>query len=123
MYWLTDNYTEKLNRDTLTPLDARNSLLLDRPGSGQSRTALAIPKINTEKSSGYLSPRDPYAVEDGLQPPMAPSGGPMYRPLTPTTSNDVNQRLINTAAPFGQGGQYSQPNQGYRYGDEGYRGF
>ncbi|KAI9171477.1 Flavin carrier protein 2 [Paramyrothecium foliicola] len=115
---------EKLQRDTLTPLSARNSLLLDRPGSGQNKTMLSLPRLNTtEKSQGYQNVRDPYAAEDGLQPPMAPSGGPMYRPLTPTTYNDVRQSLITTAAPFGQQQPPTRYNQGYRFGDEGYRGF
>jgi hypothetical protein len=116
---------EKLQRDTLTPLDARNSLLLDRPNTSQRKSFLGVPPITTEKTPGYVTTQDPYSASDGLRPPMAPSGGPMYRPLTPTTATDVNQSLIGAAAPIGSGGrqQYPQYNQGYRFGDEGYRGF
>jgi hypothetical protein len=120
---------EKLQRDTLTPLDPRNSLLLDRPAKNNS--ILSVPSINvSEKDRGYGVAQDPYTVEDGLRAPMAPSGGPMYRPLTPTTSHDVNQSLIGTAAPFGHGGQRQlapgmyNPNNGYQYGGgQGYRGY
>ncbi|KFA72587.1 hypothetical protein S40288_10100 [Stachybotrys chartarum IBT 40288] len=90
---------EKLQRDmdTLTPLDARNSLLFT---TGKP-PVFAHTSISEKRSSRSASP-DVYAVaEEGLRPALAPSGGPLYRPLTPSMPFDVNQSLVRGAAPLG----------------------
>lgn len=91
--------------DDLTPLDARNSLLLGRPQSEGK-----ISKAYSHKSAESLdrepvrpaSPDRWVAAEEGYHPPMAPSGGPLFRPMTPTTERDVR-------ASMGQGFQPRQP--------------
>ncbi|PNY29137.1 Flavin carrier protein 2 [Tolypocladium capitatum] len=132
---------EKLqyDMDNLTPLDARNSLLLDRPSAGAQGSIISVSSDDpNEKSMGrYGSPERYYPAEDALRPPVAPSGRPLYRSLTPMMSNDGTQKLMDGAAPIGMGGrqsllptmekEYSDPySQGYGYrngyGNGTYRG-
>ena len=113
--------------DNLTPLDARNSLLLDRSRSGAQTSMLSVSSDLKEKYLGRPeSPERYYPGGEALRPPVAPSGGPLYRPLTPTLPNDGTQRLVDGAAPIGMGGrqpllptverEYRGPyGQGYGY--------
>jgi hypothetical protein len=97
-------------RDTLTPLSARNSLLM----SNAAKPNMFNPSVRDEKSGFRTSSGDAYgAAEEGLRPHLAPSGGPMYRSLTPTLPTDVNQSLLSSAAPPGRYDPYA--NRGYRY--------
>lgn len=129
--WLTRLNTEQMQRDmdNLTPLDARNSLLLDRPRPGAQGSMLSVSSDLKEKSMGRPdSPERYYPGGDALRPPVAPSGGLPYRPLTPTMPNDGTQALVGGAAPIGMGGrqptlptierEYRGPyGQGYGYGN------
>jgi hypothetical protein len=86
--------------DNLTPLDARNSLLLDR-GPIPEKSLFAISADLNEKGHVRNDSAERYYQNSGdLRPPVAPSGGPMYRPLTPTMAND-SHGLLNGAAPLG----------------------
>ncbi|EHA54827.1 hypothetical protein MGG_15749 [Pyricularia oryzae 70-15] len=131
--------------DTLTPLDARNSLLLDRPkteGKDSSATfavantaldeksALAPPRAMPER---HLSPgpRSPYPSE--RQP--AGSGDTFradtFRPLTPQSQYDDKETLLGGAAPIGTaesrqptlpalGGGYGAPRPTNNYNPSNY---
>lgn len=92
--------------DDLTPLDARNSLLIvDRPSMSRnsfySRAgSLDKPLIRPGTAGSGYRPATPgtkfAATMETFQPPMpvlAPSGGPHYRPYTPTTSADLGLNL------------------------------
>ncbi|KAJ6445961.1 phospholipid-translocating P-type ATPase, flippase [Purpureocillium lavendulum] len=136
-----DSSTEAIQRDmdNLTPLDARNSLLLDRAKPETQGSMFSVTATNDVKEKSSFGNGDPerfYPLRDGLRPPPAPSGGPLYRPLTPTRPQDT-QTLLDSAAPLGMGGR--QPllptiereykgnygrgfDNGYGYGNGGYRG-
>ncbi|OLN94253.1 Flavin carrier protein 2 [Colletotrichum chlorophyti] len=87
---------EKMQRDmdTLTPLDARNSLLMDRkdPEAGTTFSMSSVPEKKDHRSDSpdhYLG---------------GPTNGP-YRPLTPNTpyngnTNGSNENLVLGAAPI-----------------------
>ncbi len=136
-------FTEAIQRDmdNLTPLDARNSLLLDRAKPGTQGTMFSVTAGSDLKEKSSFGSGDPerfYPLRDGLRPPPAPSGGALYRPLTPTRPQDTQtQTLLDSAAPIAIGGQ--QPllptvereykgvygrtyDNGYGYGNGGYRG-
>lgn len=115
--------------DDLTPLDARNSLLLERPNTEGKMTAFSHKSSNSlDRNAVRAESPDRYATaEAGYRPPVAPSGGPLFRALTPTTENDVR-------ASMGGGFHDMQPTlpsvgpqYGNRYrptfGNGGYRGF
>lgn len=125
--------------DNLTPLDARNSLLLDRPRTGGETSMFSVSSTFNEKSGARPNSQPRYTVpaEDALRPMQAPSRGPTYRALTPTAPGDASQRLMQGAAPLGymdarqptlpDMGQSSQGYQGqygaaYRYPSGGYQG-
>ncbi|KAK1991464.1 TRP-domain-containing protein [Colletotrichum falcatum] len=112
---------EKMQRDmdTLTPLDARNSLLMDRkdPEHGTTFSMSSVP----EKKDNRSESPDSYLG--------AGQNGP-YRPLTPNTpfnhANSSHENLVLGAAPIADrkptlpnvGGDYSAGG----YGGGGYRG-
>ncbi|KAK4129606.1 TRP-domain-containing protein [Parathielavia appendiculata] len=125
---------EKMQRDTLTPLDARNSLLLDRPKTASTdlSSSLSVSKtgftgVAVEPKEGPLgtSP-DRYGHKknksssdsDRLSNPMfaahsrAPSGGSL-RPLMPNaqdmTMNPSRENLVLGAAPLPRAGGMRQP--------------
>lgn len=115
--------------DDLTPLDARNSLLLERPNTEGKMSSFSHMSTNSlDKEPVRVESPDRYvAAEEGYRPPVAPSGGPLFRPMTPTTVNDVR-------ASMGHGFQDRQPTlpnvlphygQAYQpsFGGGGYRGF
>ncbi|KAG6002785.1 hypothetical protein E4U21_002775 [Claviceps maximensis] len=90
---------EKMKRDmdNLTPLDARNSLFLDRTPMPE-KSMFAISSDLNEKGLHRPEVIERYYAQGGeIRAPVAPSGGPMYRPLTPTDS----QSLLEGAAPLG----------------------
>ena len=98
-----------MQRDTLTPLDARNSLLLDRSktansdfsdsfsinktGFGNSMNATTMKGAGDVEAAravpvGSASPEDRGFLSAGGNPLFAPrgvTGGGAYRPLTPST--------------------------------------
>lgn len=115
--------------DTLTPLDARNSLLKERTDSGLSNTAdsMSVAKsaamqdakpIRPHRSSSpdrYLGvePANPYGQSASLM-------GNTSRPLTPATPS-ADASLVSNAAPIGRSDtrQPTLPNIGgdsYGYG-------
>jgi hypothetical protein len=123
-----------MQRDTLTPLDPRNSLLMDR----HTKRASAA---NDLESSLSLS-KTGYAAVDSKQIPLQekyatskrlsskPSG---YTPLPLPDDNSSREDLVTSAAPFGgvqptlphvgAGAGYRQPQAGYGGGyQNGYRG-
>lgn len=86
--------------DNLTPLDARNSLLLDRAPVPEKSMFSASADLNEKGHSRADSAERYYQGGGDLRPPVAPSGGHMYRPLTPTMPHD-SQSLLDGAAPIG----------------------
>ncbi|KAM0343857.1 hypothetical protein ACHAPU_008126 [Fusarium lateritium] len=129
----------KREMDTLTPLDARNSLLLDRKDNNNiSMFAISAPH---DKDPGRSMTPDQYRdAEAGYQQHNYPSSSPpMQRNLTNMDYNNDSQHLINNAAPpawtqdptpvgryntgdSGYNNHAKQPSYGYGNGG-GYRGF
>ncbi|KAH8890875.1 TRP-domain-containing protein [Thozetella sp. PMI_491] len=120
--------------DTLTPLDARNSLLLDRKQSNTATDSLSMAKtgvhdVHDVPSVGNRPGSEQYlGVEPGYahvaSPAMDNRGG--YRPLTPASGyngrNPSSENLMSSAAPVGR--QPTLPNVGYSddpYGGSSYR--
>lgn len=93
---------EKIKRDmdTLTPLDARNSLLLDRTSMPEKSMFAVSADLNEKGHNHRESAERYYPIGGDLRAPVAPSGGLIYRPLTPTLANDA-QGLLDGAAPIG----------------------
>lgn len=96
-------------RDTLTPLDARNSLLLDRSKTDpMPDNMFSIGKTgsfppNDAKSSRDSSPERKYSessdMEKGsLNSLYVPSAPPSYRPITPATPAHGDQTRENLLA-------------------------
>lgn len=144
---MADNHAEKMNRDLddLTPLDARNSLLLldrqpSQPNQGYQPNLPTHTKSNSYSSTRSLeqpavrpaSPSQFYGVavadDGGYRPPVAPSGGPHFRPMTPTTNNDLRtpeeysgrQPAFPAVSTMPAYGAAYQPSYGT---GAGYRGF
>jgi hypothetical protein len=104
---------EKMQRDldTLTPLDARNSLLLDRKPTAVSDTTDSFSVAKTgamvEVKSVYNGDSDPeryvgFAASTAPGPPrLLSAGSGAYRPLTPSTPL-ATDNLVANAAPIGQ---------------------
>lgn len=107
--------------DTLTPLDARNSLLLDRKPTPLSDTTDSF-SIKAGAMPEELKPLDSrdsdperyagFATSTTPEPPrLLSAGSAAYRPLTPSTPVD---NLVTNAAPFGRadvvGRQPTLPN-------------
>ncbi|KHN99947.1 Transient receptor potential (TRP) domain containing protein [Metarhizium album ARSEF 1941] len=92
---------EKLKRDmdNLTPLDARNSLLLDRAPLPQKSMFSVSGDLNEKGHVRNGSAERFHPGGSDMRRPVAPSGGHMYRPLTPTLAND-SQGLLDGAAPI-----------------------
>ncbi|RWA10542.1 hypothetical protein EKO27_g4571 [Xylaria grammica] len=127
-----------MQRDTLTPLDARNSLLMDRAKSDDAAT-FPFAKLTTVSSSN--GPTNDTSLRGssperylGVSPERTSSGylQASSRPLTPVGANQSRENLIINAAPIGREptipnlGDFgdSRPYQG-RYGFGGpssYRG-
>jgi hypothetical protein len=89
---LANAVAEKLRNtmDDLTPLDARNSLLMNGAHHGKSISLTSIKRPNSLDSPAVRA-ETPTGYGDGntFMPPIAPSGGPLYRPMTPTMATDL----------------------------------
>jgi hypothetical protein len=104
---------EKLNRDLLTPLDARDSLLLNpamvNNSGGYEQQEKKYPLVKEASNDSFLNePANPYSGATPLQPftagrPFTPT--PLYRPYTPQGTRDAAQEsrenLVEYAAPLG----------------------
>lgn len=123
--------------DDLTPLDARNSLLLERDQKDKN-SMFTITSTGHEKDPAMVRADSPdrYAstVENGSMLPgharsgsngsynqaghlRVGSGGQSYRPLTPVGAYDAERSLMGNAAPPGVSRQPTLPmNGGYGYG-------
>jgi hypothetical protein len=133
--------TEKAKRDmdTLTPLDARNSLLLDRKDNNNI-SMFAMPAPQEKGSRRSMSPDQYRDAEAGYyqQPNYMSSSPPMNRNLTGMEPD--SQHLMDNAAPPGwsqrdpspvglgrhDSGDTGYNQQPYGYGNGhggGYRGF
>ncbi|GAO18101.1 uncharacterized protein UV8b_02941 [Ustilaginoidea virens] len=92
---------EKLKRemDNLTPLDARNSLLLGRHPVTEK---FMLSTSGDVKDRGFVhteSRERSYHTGVGSRPAVGPSGAPAYRPLTLTLDTDSHS-LLGGAAPI-----------------------
>ncbi|RGP59245.1 hypothetical protein FLONG3_11240 [Fusarium longipes] len=125
----------KRDMDTLTPLDARNSLLLDRKDNNNI-SMFAMPAPQEKGSSRSMSPDQYRDAEAGYrQPNYLSSSPPMNRNLT--NMEPDSQHLMDNAAPPGwsqrdpspvglgrqDSGDTGYHQQPYGYGNGGYRGF
>lgn len=118
--------------DDLTPLDARNSLLLDRPDTeGKISTFSAFGRNSLNQDPVRPNSPDRYmAAEEGIRPPLAPPGGPLFRFLTPTPSHHGPSGSMDSTYNYGG---HQQPHAVSTYGHTrasssygsggGYRGF
>lgn len=105
--------------DTLTPLDAHNSLLLDRKPEFSASSIFAVsntlPTIQEDKSRAlsivrpaskgmYLEPANPYAGSTLSRAASNLSNGGAYRPLTANTpfEQNVRENIVSDAAPMGR---------------------
>ncbi len=101
--------------DTLTPLDARNSLLLDRKQTPMSETNdfFSIAKTGAmqevkavdrdsdpERYAGFATTRTSEPISNHAARNLSVSSGP-YRPLTPSTPL-ATDNLVANAAPIGR---------------------
>lgn len=112
---------EKMQRDmdTLTPLDARNSLLLDRKQDGDNINMFPMSSSLKEKESQRSLNRDQYSeAEEGHQQNLSASP-PYQRTLTPLDGNEASQGLIQSAAPVGWSNQAPNPAGMGRYDNYG----
>ncbi|KAK8137816.1 hypothetical protein PG984_001196 [Apiospora sp. TS-2023a] len=113
---------EKMQRETdaLTPLDARNSLLLDRKQTNGSTTFSVSDNIQEKQPLARNTSPDRYLGAEPANPYGNAAGFNSFaRPLTPSTpmNGGDNERLIGGAAPMGR--EPTLPNMG---GGGGYGG-
>ena len=88
--------------DNLTPLDARNSLLLERDYPGHKKNMFSVTSIGHDKEVPRRSPSpDRYAAaeEGSLGHSRSGSDGQTYRALTPVGPNEGTASLVQSAAP------------------------
>ncbi|KAH8675866.1 hypothetical protein BX600DRAFT_432413 [Xylariales sp. PMI_506] len=106
-------------RDTLTPLDARNSLLLERVKTDNESTTFSIADNYHESKQPLARGVSPSPAEQRQQQPYrgpTPQPGNPYavatynRPLTPSGPYRDDQRLIGGAAPMAR--EPTLPNVG-----------
>ena len=123
-------------RDTLTSLGARNSLLLDRGKMDPlPENIFSIGKTGSfpsdTKSSRDSSPERLYSANDvekgSLQSLYVPSAPPSYRPITPATpinGDQTRENLLASRQPTlpsvgdyggGYGGGYGRPAPGHYF--------
>ncbi|KPM43895.1 hypothetical protein AK830_g2665 [Neonectria ditissima] len=136
---------EKAQRDmdTLTPLDARNSLLLDRKQDGENINMFPMSSSLREKDSRKSLIRDQYSdAEEGYRTANLSTSPPYHRTLTPLEGPEASHSLVQAAAPVGWENRAPSPEgvgrydgygsyghskqQSYGYGNGtggGYRGF
>ncbi|KAL2016422.1 hypothetical protein VTK56DRAFT_3543 [Thermocarpiscus australiensis] len=124
---------EKMQRDTLTPLDAHNSLLLEREKTAASSDvsdSFSISKtgFDVEARQVTRSSSPERRTEDSslLSAPGAPSGN-SFRSLAPNTHlqgpNSSRENLVRGAAPLGGGGGYSNGSFSGGYNSAGPGGY
>jgi hypothetical protein len=115
--------------DALTPLDARNSLLLDRVRSNEGGSTTFSMADNVHESKMPLTrgqspdryhhdPANPYAGNTyggGHQQPLLPN------PVMPYGGDRSQENLLGSAAPMSR--EPIVPNVGYRAGGGGYRNY
>lgn len=99
---------EKLQRDgdALTPLDARNSLLLD-PSRKETDSVLSLSPHNSLEKPPFSPPPGPTAFYASHPVPQTP-----YR--SPTPADAAARRLVDDAAPMGSSA--FERGTGYGYG-------
>lgn len=135
-YSLTSATTEKQrDMDALTPLDARNSLLLERDLKDNQNTMFTVTSTGHEKDPAMMRSESPdrynsTADKESVLPGhnrvgsngsygsaghlRAGSGGQTYRPLTPSGPYDSERSLMGNAAPPAMSRQPTLPlNGGY----------
>ncbi|KAI1450446.1 TRP-domain-containing protein [Annulohypoxylon stygium] len=127
---------EKLQRDmdTLTPLDARNSLLLERVKSNEARITISYNTPSDYKLPVKRADSPDQYISVSVEPTTgySPLNAPYNRPLTPSTpmggTNVSRENLVHSAAPVGQqptipnvGGGY--PTYNYAQQQNGYGGY
>lgn len=116
--------------DDLTPLDARNSLLLDRPGSEGKMSMFSVASsrsLNKEPMRPVSPDRFVAPSERGFPSPMAPPGGPLHRFLTPAAphhahSGSMESDLGFRPQPRVTSSVYAPAYATPSYGGGGYRG-
>ncbi|KAK7951125.1 transient receptor potential domain containing protein [Apiospora aurea] len=105
---------EKMQRETdaLTPLDARNSLLLDRKQSHGSTTFSVTDNVQEKQPLARNTSPDRYLGTEPANPyGNAAQFNSSARPLTPNTPmHGDDERLIGGAAPMGR--EPTLPNMG-----------
>lgn len=108
--------------DALTPLDARNSLLIDRKQTNGSTTFSMSDHVQEVKQplARNTSP-DRYLAAEPANP-YSNAGFNTFRPLTPSTplNGRDEERLIGGAAPMGREPTLPNMGGGGGYGNNGY---
>jgi hypothetical protein len=111
--------------DNLTPLDARNSLLMDRPKTGATDSSTTFSMSNTVEKAPLARSESPERYLGHERNQLSVSGpnqlSSPYRPLTPGTpvngnADLVREGLVRGAAPIGRSEPTRQPtlpNLGY----------
>ncbi|KAI0889140.1 TRP-domain-containing protein [Annulohypoxylon maeteangense] len=127
---------EKMQRDmdTLTPLDARNSLLLERVKTGETKITISYNNAPSDYKLPVKRDSSDQYMSISVEPTNAysPLNAPYNRPLTPSApmggANPSRDNLVHSAAPITQqptipnvGGGYPAYNQGQQNGYAGYR--
>jgi hypothetical protein len=131
----TNNLAEEMQRDTdnLTPLDARNSLLLDPESKAKNDTFVNTNMV--QNSTPVVRAPSPQRFQNLPQDLYGYRAQSPYRPLTPVSIDQSRDNLIPNAAPlgrsdtvrsvpwegrpnygYGQQQAYSPPQGGYGYG-------
>lgn len=98
--------------DTLTPLDARNSLLLDRKVSHQDSDTFSLAKTNLDVKETSYQPLVHHAAPPGLEDGRAspsPYAGAYAPPPAPSGRGGYDQRIggggYNNSYSHGRGYQ------------------
>ncbi|KAI5466017.1 hypothetical protein BGZ63DRAFT_400443 [Mariannaea sp. PMI_226] len=110
---------EKAQRDVdaLTPLDARNSLLLDRKHDGESFNMFPISK---EKENRVSMNKGRYSdAEEGYRHEFYTDSPPRHRDLTVNDGNEARSSLIESAAPMGWDNRAPSPDRLERHDNYG----
>lgn len=107
--------------DTLTPLDARNSLLLDRKVSHQDSDTFSLAKTNVDPKETSYQPlvhhAAPPGIESGRDSP-SPYAGAWAPPQDPHHHHQQQQQAPSSGrGGYDQriGGAGGHPNNGYGY--------
>ncbi|KAK7422630.1 hypothetical protein QQZ08_009436 [Neonectria magnoliae] len=109
---------EKARRDmdTLTPLDARNSLLLDRKQDSENINMFPMSTSLREKDSRKSLTRDHYSdAEEGYRTANLSASPPYQRTLAPLDGPEASHSLVQAAAPVGWENRTPSPEEMGRY--------